>query len=159
MKALSSICLSIPWWYVLGTQKHVSDHEYTFLVINALLTIASMVHRHFNTKLTRRLDYTMICAIQFSYHLFSDIYCPILLGFLCHPYRKIVFLVGVVGFAFKTHNVLQQTIILGTMAIGIFCHLREKDNNYWQWPWHISNGLIMLYTLLFSSPISNPVVG
>lgn len=108
MKALSSICLSIPWWYVLGTQKHLSDHEYSFLVINALVTIMSIVHRHFNTKLTKRLDYTMICAIQFSFHLFSDIYCPLLLGFLCHPYRKIVFLVSIVGFAFKTHNYLQQ---------------------------------------------------
>lgn len=85
MKAFSSICLSIPWWYVLGTQKHLSKHEYSFLVINALVTIMSMVHRHFNTKLTGRLDYTMICAIQFSFHLFSDIYRPIIVGLLVPP--------------------------------------------------------------------------
>ena len=151
MKIFSSICLSLPWWYVLATNRELTAHESSFLAMNGVVTVVSMIHRSNLNKYTLTLDVTAICAMQFHFHFFSELLRPLLLGFMFHRFSKVIYVLGVLGLALKGKTLVQQGIMFGTILFSSACHVNEEDDSTaLRWLWHFSNGLLMLYPFVFN---------
>ena len=144
---MSSLCLSIPWWYVIYTARTFTEHERSFLMVNACATIASMIYRHVETPFWCKVDKTMICALQINYHVTSSIPLTLALSCVCQHHLYYVYVISIMLLMLEGHWI----IILTTVLIGGICFTREEKHVLYTWTWHITQGLIMLYPILFNN--------
>lgn len=144
MTYVSSLCLTMPWWYVICTGRPCNEHERAFLMVNVGLTIVSMAYRQFKTPRLKQLDQIMIAAIQIIYHVTSNI--PLALTFACLSHSRIyyVYIFSTLKYAVEGHWILKSM----TLSFGGFCFVRDDEHFLYRWAWHLTQGLMMTYPFL-----------
>ena len=146
MKYLSSLCLSMPWWYVLYTAQPLTEHGRAFLIVNACATIASMVYRQFGTPLSKQIDQIMITALQIIFHVTSNIPSALVLACISSHRIHYVYVVSTLWYALEGHWFPK----LMTLAIGGLCYAKNNEHALYLWTWHFTGGMMCLYPFLFN---------